>query len=180
MRFAVSRVPRVDNWSIALFRLAVLLIAVGVAGCAVRLAPAFDRAIIDGLNRTNEEAMIFFASVVNGGSAGTFPRRQNEYNSLQGKLETLVAMAKARGNPPPPAAGVAVLGVFAGASAPQQADALVEPPTMKNVEAMIRIVNDMRFDDSRGRLTAAQVAFQKNNFITQMNYALTYEKMLDR
>jgi hypothetical protein len=45
---------------------------------------------------------------------------------------------------------------------------------------MIRIVNLMRNDDSRGKLSALSVMTLKNNFSAEMNQALTYEKFLNR
>jgi hypothetical protein len=180
MRIASSRVLRVDRRSAALFRFVALFIAVAVAGCGVRLAPTYDRGIVDALTRTNEDAMTLFASVSAGGPPGTFNRRVDIYNSLQGKLESLAQMVRARGTPPPPAAGVAVLGVIGVQNPQQQANEIVQPATGDNIDAMMNIIKLMRSDDSRGKLSAPSVALLKNNFIAQMGQALKYEKFLER
>jgi hypothetical protein len=160
--------------------IAFLAVALVLAGCGIRLAPNYDRDIIDGLARTNEDALTLFASVANGAPPGSYPRRVDAYNALQGKLESVGAMVKARGTPQPPATGVALLGVVGVQNAQQQADQYMQPSTGPNIEAMIRIVNLMRNDDSRGKLSALSVMTLKNNFSAEMNQALTYEKFLNR
>ena len=164
----------------SIFGIALLIAGLALAGCGVRLAPNYDRDIIDGLARANEDALTLFASVANGAPPGTYSRRVDAYNALQGKLESVGAMVKARGTPQAPATGIALLGVVGVQNAQQQADQVMQPSTGPNIEAMIRIVNLMRNDDSKNRLSALSVMTLKNNFSAEMNQALTYEKFLNR
>ena len=172
--------PPARSAQLTIIRIAIVMLALVVAGCGIRLAPNYDRGIVDALTRTNEDAMTLFASVASGAQPGTYNRRVDIYNSLQGKLEALAQMVRARGTPPPPAAGVAVLGVIGVQNAQQQANEMVQPATGDNIDAMMNIINLMRSDDSRGKLSAPSVALLKNNFIAQMSQALKYEKFLER
>jgi hypothetical protein len=44
----------------------VIVAVIMLGGCAVKLAPDFDRTIVDGLTQANENAMTLFASVSSG------------------------------------------------------------------------------------------------------------------
>jgi hypothetical protein len=54
-----------------------------LSGCAVKLAPNYDRILVDGLAKANEDAMILFASA-SSSTPGTFDKRENVYNGLIG------------------------------------------------------------------------------------------------
>jgi hypothetical protein len=155
-----------------------VILATALGGCTARLAPVFDRAIVDGLSKTNEEAMTLFASAEAPG--GSYSKRQDAYSSLQGKLDALLIQVQARGNPTPSPAGVALLGAAGVPNAAQKVGELLQAPTAANIEAMIRIVRTMRSDDSRGKLSVLALPLLKNSFAGEMAQALTYEKFLER
>ncbi|MEA2994340.1 MAG: hypothetical protein QOD40_3260 [Alphaproteobacteria bacterium] len=155
-----------------------VLLATALGGCTARLAPAYDRTIVDGLAKINEEAMTLFASAEAPG--GTFAKRQDAYNSVQGKLDALLVQVQARGTPTPPLGSATLLGAAGVPNAEQKANELLQPPTAATIQAMLRIVKTMRNDDSRGKLSVFALPLLKNNFAGEMAQALTYEKFLER
>ena len=88
--------------------IATLAVAVVLAGCGVRLAPNYDRSIIDGLGRANEETMTLFATVASGAPKNTFPARSQTYDELIGKFDALRLEAQVRPSPQTPAAATLI------------------------------------------------------------------------
>jgi hypothetical protein len=141
-------------------------------GCAVKLAPDYDKAIFDGLTRVNEDTMTLFVSV----GTGPYSQRVDSYNSVLGGLDALQVQVMARQTPNAPA----IFGTLLQSADDRQkvADALT-PPTSAAVTNMSRIVTRLRADDQRGR-AAGRIDFLKEAFAVQMAQALTYEKALQR
>ena len=65
-------------------------------GCQATLAPAYDRAIFEGVTENSELAMRFFAEVDGGTDSDSFFVRQSTYNQLIGAFDSLKLQAKAR------------------------------------------------------------------------------------
>jgi hypothetical protein len=78
-----------------------LLVMLSISGCALRLVPDFDRTIVDGLSKANEQTQVFLASVQKGTKPSGFSARKGTYNSLIGQFEALRVQAAARPAPPP-------------------------------------------------------------------------------
>jgi hypothetical protein len=155
----------------------VILAAVLLGGCAMKLAPDYDKAIFDGLTKANEDAMKLFASV----PTAPFSKREDGYNSVIGELNAVLVQIKARPMPTPPRFAVSFLSFFGDRNAPQQAGDPLAPPTVGAVNTLIKIMTTARNDDLRGRLANRDaLAFVKDAFATQMAQALVYEKALQR
>ncbi len=80
------------------FRITFLLLLsiTALLSCKASLAPAYDRAIFEGVTENGELAMRFFAEVDGGTDSESFFRRQLIYNQLIGAFESLKLQAKAR------------------------------------------------------------------------------------
>jgi hypothetical protein len=150
--------------------LATACLALFLAACAIRLAPAYDQTIVSGLDAANEEAMVLFASVANGTSAGTFSKREAAYDSVIGKIDALRVTAQARPEP-----GGKLFGKPAAGEV-----ATFESPTPEILAAAAEPLVFMRDTDRSEGLTTTIVEGVKRSFEIQIAQALTYEKALQR
>jgi len=170
--------PPARSAPLIIVRIAILAVVLAVAGCGIRLAPNFDRTVVDGLAKANEDAMTLFAVVGSGTKPNTFPRRERTYDELIGKLDALRLQAQVRPNPQsPPGAAL----IFSGnASAQQRATDAMSAPTPGIIVNMIKTVTMMRETDRRSGLLPIVVPNFKREFEISMEQAITYEKALER
>jgi hypothetical protein len=156
---------------------AAIFLVFGLAGCAIQVAPAFDRTIVQGLTDANEEAMILFASVSSGSSANSFPARKPVYDSLIGRFDALRLLASSRPRPTPPS-------LFAKASTAitkvSEIDLLSEAPSIPAIAKIVELLTRMRDTDQSRGLTPVITELFKGDFEIEMQSALTYEKALER
>lgn len=152
--------------------ISLIALALALASCAIRLAPEFDRTILDGLINANQEAMVHFASVANGTSAGTFGKRKPTYDELIGKFDALRVQASARPAPRPVSAPI--LGTAANK---------LQPPTVPTpavLAAVLETLTVMRDSDAEFGLRPNDIRRFKNEFEISVTQALTYERALER
>jgi hypothetical protein len=163
---------RVGSWPAALAIGLVLLSA-----CAVKLAPDYDKSVVDGLGAVNEQMMTFFASVSGGTQAETFDQRQDTYNTVIGKLEAIKIQADAR---PEPRSFLSQ--VYGGGETPASADDVeqLKAPTGASITEMVEGMTTMRDTDRSQGLTPIEVTAFKQSIMISMDQALTYEKALER
>ncbi|MGB1209868.1 MAG: hypothetical protein ACPG41_00495 [Lacinutrix venerupis] len=67
-----------------------------LANCKTYLAPSYNQTIIDKSTEATTETFLFLAEIAGGTNEESFSRRENTYNSLISKFETLNLLAKAR------------------------------------------------------------------------------------
>jgi hypothetical protein len=155
-----------------------LLIGLALAGCGLRLAPSYDRAIVDGLTRANEETMTLFASLASGAPNNTFAARELAYGALIGRFEALRLEAQVR---PLPQTSLPVALVFGNnPQAEQRIAAATAAPTADILATIVRTVTTMRETDRKQGLLPVVVQGFKQEFTISMQQALTYEKALER
>jgi hypothetical protein len=175
MRPARKRLVLLFAWVVA-----VLPLGLAVGGCAIKLAPDYDKTIIDGLTKSNEDAMTLFASVSKGTIKGTFAKQRKDlYDKLIGKLDALRVQALARPTPRPLFAQVLAIGPRPDTQ-PADIDKLLVAPTPDLLAALIKILTAMRDADSGFGLRQRDVIRFKGEFEISMDQALTYEKALER
>lgn len=158
--------------------LAIALLAWPLSGCAIRLAPAYDRTIVDGLTKVNQDTMTLFASVSSGASRASYAKRKDTYDSLIGTIDALRNQAVAR--PVPRPVGAQILGIGPKPGARQQDIPRLETPTPAILSAMIETLTAMRDADKDYGLRPRDVTTFKGEFVISMDQALTYEKALER
>jgi hypothetical protein len=167
-----SRTERAYRGFAAFVAILAIFAATAVGGCAVKLAPDYDKAVIDGLTKANEDAMILFASV----TTGPYSKRDAAYDTVIGELNAVQVQIKARGTPAPPSV---LFRVAAPAVDKKTLSDALEAPTSGDVDTLLRIVNAARRDDQNGRIKG-RIDFIIEAFAIQMAQALTYEKALQR
>ena len=163
--------------AIAMRWLTVVMVVGVLTGCAVKLAPDYDKSIIDGLGNLNQEIMTFFASVSNGTKAQTFSEREATYNAIIGKLDALKIQSDARPTPQPYI--LQVFGIGQSLEDPEGIEQL-EAPTGGIVATMNETMTKMRDTDRLQGVTALEVQAFKGNITISMDQVLTYEKALER
>lgn len=156
----------------------VALVLLLVAGCAIKLAPNYDKTIVDGLTKANQDTLILFASVSSGTTAATFPDREATYNDLIGAFDALRIQANARPTPRPYVLQILGLG-HAEDKQPQDIDVL-QTPTPGILQQIVATLTRMRDNDEAKGLSAAIITGFKNSYETSIDQALTYEKALER
>jgi hypothetical protein len=153
----------------------VMLVLVALAsGCAVRLAPGYDRSLVDGLAKANEDAMTLFASV-SSTTRETFGAREPTYNALIGKFDALRLQSQARPTPQP-----LIFQVFGIGGDPKTAPKLLDAPTPKILQTVVDTLTRMRDTDRRQGLTDNLAQGFKSSYEISMDQVLTYEKALER
>lgn len=163
-----------------IFGLIALTSAVGfVGGCAVKLAPDYDRTIVEGLGKANEEIMTLFASVSAGTEKATFKtEREATYNQIIGKLDALRLQVDARPTPRP-----YILQIFGiGKSTDKEPDDIevLNAPTSDVLKTMAGTLVKMRDTDREKGISSGLVEGFKRSVEISMDQALTYEKALER
>jgi len=84
----------------AILKRTVLLWALVLAACTVQLAPAYDPALVQGLDQTNTQALTLFAELETGSPASDFSTYAPRYAALIGQFDALRQQAMARQIPP--------------------------------------------------------------------------------
>lgn len=158
--------------------LAVVAGAGMLGGCAVKLAPDYDKAIFDGLTKINEDAMKLFASAQSG--AASFGTRERAYVAVLGELDAVQVQVASRGTPTPPALLTRLLTTIGDQEAKELVNQALIPPTAGSIVSLRNIMANTQRTDRNGRLSRARADFFKEAFATQMAQALTYEKALQR
>ncbi|KQU64212.1 hypothetical protein ASC75_13745 [Aminobacter sp. DSM 101952] len=155
-----------------------ILLALNMAGCAIQLAPMFDKTIVQGLTTANEQTMILFASVSSGSKAQSFGKRKPEYDSLIGQFDALRLQAKSRPSPPPPSLFLKTRSLASERAG--QIDLLSQAPTIEATEQIVLLLTRMRDTDERRGLSTTSTGLFKNQFEILIRNALIYEKALER
>jgi hypothetical protein len=163
---------------LSLAALVIVVIGFVLAGCALRLAPSYDRSIVDGLARANEETMTLFASLVSGVAKDTFAKREPIYDELVGRYDAL--RLQAQGRPAPQTSASAALFLGNDAQAQQRIADATAAPTPAILASLIRTMTMMRETDRKQGLQPIVVQNFKREFEISMQQALTYEKALER
>jgi hypothetical protein len=141
------------------------------AACAVQLAPAYDKQIVDTLVSASELAETQFATLKAGADKSTFPEHAADYSKIIGKLSTAETLARIR--PAPTGSHIVPL----GSAVPRTAD---EVPSVVAIQKLEDDVSRMRTSHQASGLNETEVASYKGQFEFFMTNALTYEKALER
>jgi hypothetical protein len=151
-------------------------------GCAVSLAPKFDQTIVDNLSSTSTEAFQLLAGVSNGASSTDFSKREDQYNSIIGKLEALELQINARPLPH----NKAVDKIIEKANErlkERNVGTLITvgdmAPSATAIGEIVKNINQMKVSDKAGSLTATTVQVFKGFVVLYFDQALTYERFLN-
>lgn len=148
-----------------------------LSGCAVQLAPNYDKEVVATLASSNVDAMTMFATVANGTSAQDFSNRAANYASLIGKLDALAIQANARPQPKNKITD-AISSILAKRGIAVGDDANL--PSVTAVKKISETISKMRDVDQKQGLKALEVQAFKGQATLYFDQAITYENFLQR
>jgi hypothetical protein len=149
----------------------VVFVVTMAGGCATRLAPEYDQAILDGLNASNAAAMTLFAALSEGAKHSDFSRYESQYAGVIGAVQALEMQIAARPIPEVSSDITSELGAAGEA---------ITTPAVEPVRGMSRTLETMRTVHSKTDLTKTEVTAFKNQWVIYADQALTYESHLER
>jgi hypothetical protein len=152
-------------------------IVIFITGCTIKLAPDYDKDLVDTLIVTNAKTMEFFASIVDGTKAEEFSKREKTYNKLIGQFDALALQAGAR---PIPNNDITEK---INRHLEDRGINVVDDGTGPSATAMQKIsetLQKLRSTDKKQGVTRLEVAAFKGQVSIYMDQALTYEQFLER
>jgi hypothetical protein len=171
---------RINFW--VRLHVSTILLLAAISACTAQLAPQYDQAIVDGLNTTNRDIQVLFASIGSNATKASFPSREDSYRRIIGSLNALVIQVEARPTPSTSVnlkdvnAALARIGVAQIANDPNFSDV----PSARSIKNAADTIEHMQTADASSGLRGYAIkAFenQTNVYITQ---ALVYETFLKR
>lgn len=154
-----------------------LLLALSLGGCAIRLVPSYDPALVEGLDRLNMRTLSLFGALDGGASATEFSRYEDEYAELIGGFEALAMRAEAR--PVPQLANrLTRLGAVAELCGSDAAACVnSSPAAMAEIVVTLARMRDLHRD--RGLPEELRLGF-KRSYQISIHQAMTVETALSR
>jgi hypothetical protein len=157
-----------------------LVLCLSFAGCAIQLAPPYDKAVVDGLNAANAETMTLLAEVSHGTKSDTFPKREEKYNTLIGKLEALAVSAGARPMPSNKVTETINKQLEKRGTLQDFQDDETTPPSAHAIRKIAQSLEKMRDQDMKAGLKSGDVKAFKGQIAIYFDQAITYENFLKR
>lgn len=150
-----------------------------LSGCAIQLAPSYDKTVVDGLNSVNTDSMTLLASLGNGTQASDFNNRSAQYAAVIGKLDSLAILAGAR---PLPKTKVseAVNAYLEKRGISTLSDDSNSIPSANAIKKISETLTKMRDTDQKQGVTGFEVRAFKGQVTIYFDQAITYENFLQR
>lgn len=148
-----------------------------LTGCAAKLAPNYDRALVEGLTTSNIAVMEFLAFVSGGTQKDTFDQRKYKYANLIGRFDALAIQARTR---PVPKHTITdkMNDYLSNRGVPMLDDS--DTPSASAMAKISETLVKMKNTDQKQGITTIEVQTFKNQVIIYLDQALTYESFLDR
>ncbi len=156
-----------------------LAMCIALAGCALQLAPAYNKMVVDELNAVSTDAMILFASTSNGTDKNSFSSREDKYNSLIGRLDALGLQAGARPMPKNKVTD-AINRALDKRGSTAMSDDDNTPPSAYAIKKVSETLSKMRDTDRSQGVTAYEALAFKGQASIYLDQAITYENFLQR
>lgn len=156
-----------------------IALCISLAGCAMQLAPPYDKVVVDGLGTANTETMTLLASASQGTDKNTFPAREDKYNALIGKLEALALSAGARPMPKNKVSD-AINKFLEKRGGKPLSDDDSTPPSAHSIKQIASTLEHMRDTDRKLGITAYEAQAYKGQIAIYFDQAITYENFLQR
>ena len=157
----------------------VLLWAVLLAACTIQLVPAYDQALVEGLDEANTGALTLFASVESGSPQAEFEEYEERYAELIGRIEALRQRALNRQIPPLASrlSKVRIVRDYCNSETDPTACVNASPASLERV---LEVLRRMRDRHRSAGLAEDTVSLFRNDYNTAMGQALTVENALKR
>lgn len=156
-----------------------LVIVTFFSGCATQLGPTYDKSVSDGLNTANTDTMTLLASISAGTKPESYSTREDKYNLLIGKLDSLAILAGARPMPKNRVSDV-INKVLVKRGAEEIIEDDATPPSAHAIHKISETVAKMRDTDKKQGVTAPEVLGFKGQATIYFDQAITYESFLQR
>lgn len=162
--------------------LAIAPAALWLAACAINVSPPYDPALVEGLRRQNEKALILFSAVSAGSTREEF--RARPYDEVIGSFDALRLQAQSRDVPPMAQKLVAQMvqnGIVAkvcGTDPAQAVDCINASP--RSIGQVAAVLTQMKTQHRTQGLAPDLVAIWKTQYETSIQQALTVETALKR
>lgn len=145
-------------------------LALVLASCVLRLAPAYDADLVAGLREANTQALQLFAAASHGGG---FAARRDRYDDVIGRFDAMKIEAEAR----PVPTNAAVSGIAQRASSTSGDPRNPTPIAIANI---IQLLTEMRTTDQRNALSKLKLDLFKNLYTDEMKTVFRNENALNR
>lgn len=163
----------------AIRNLIVLFGALLLAACTIQLVPAYDQALVEGLDKSNTETLTLFAAVDDGSAASEFPKYEERYADVIGNFDALRQRAMARQVPPLASrlSKIKSIGSFCNSEGDPTGCVNASPGSLEQVLSLLR---RMRILHKTRGLEKDEVATFRDSYAPAIAQALTVENALKR
>ncbi len=150
--------------------------------CSIQLSPQYDVKIVDSLTENSDELLSFVEEISDGTKKVEYAEREEKYNNLIGKLESLELQVKARPIPSNKLLTKIRDKVNAALKAKGNGKLISiddNAPSAKAIENIIKNIKVLKSDDKIKDVDDLQIKAYKGNIVLYLDQALTYEKFLN-
>ena len=150
-----------------------------LTACTIQLAPAYDRALVEGLDQANTETLTLFAAVESGSPAAKFGGYERSYAELIGTFEALRQRAENRQIPPlaKRISRISMVRDFCDSRTDPTGCVNASPASLRRVAEVLRKMRDRHRSNG---LEPDVVGLFRTDYNTAIAQALTVETALKR
>lgn len=163
----------------AIWKRAAFLWLFVLTACTIQLAPGYDQALAEGLDKANTQTLTLFASVETGSPAAKFSGYEARYSELIGTFEALRQRAENRQIPPlaKRISRIRPIQDFCNSETDPTGCVNASPASLKRVTGVLRKMRDRHRSNG---LEPDVVDLFRTDYDTAIAQALTVENALKR
>lgn len=175
MKSQINYFPEIQRTFLGL--IVFLFFVLSITGCAVQLAPTYNKDIVTGITVANKDVLEFLSSVDAGTTQSTFANRKDKYDKLIGAFESISTQIKAR---PIPSNKVKdkVNELLSKRGVQKLVDA--DYPSQIAIEEIVKNLKKMKDKDGNSDIGKTAIDVFKSAINISVDQALTYENFLER
>lgn len=150
-----------------------------LAACTIQLAPGYDQALVEGLDKANTQTLTLFAAVESGSPTSKFSDYEQNYSELIGTFEALRQRAESRQIPPlaKRISSIRPVQDFCKSETDPTGCVNASPASLKQVAEVLRKMRDRHRSNG---LQPDVVGLFRTDYNTAIAQALTVENALKR
>lgn len=154
----------------------IFTITLFICGCKTLLAPEYDKAIVESINKTSEETMSFLSQKDEGTSSIDYTTREQKYNELIGSYDALKIKARAR--PIPSNSSLEKINELLGKRGTNPISE--DYPSAYAFEKISETIKKMKSTDKNQGINKTAFNLFKGQIEVFLDQAITYESFLKR
>lgn len=161
---------------------AILIAVFSISSCTIKLSPSYDQNIVDNLSSASNEVYELLSQVGGGTTAANFNSREEKYNKIIGRFQSLVLHINARPMPSNSKISKAIEKANAGLSSRGIGTISVGTvaPSSSALAQVVKNLEAMKTDDKTSGLTTTEISAFKGFIDLYLDQAVTYEKFLNK